>query len=200
MTGKRHNERGFNILELMVTLTVAAVALGLGIPTFTEVLANNRMAGAANDLITSIHTARTEAVKRRATVTLCASSNWSDANPNCNLGGGAAGWIAFFDANGDVSVDAPGDTVILAHALLPDGITFDIDAGSVPYLQFGGNGFLQTAAAGTPITNMQICDDRGNKDTGGGIAAGRWIAIGVTGRPQLYRMQAEVQGSPIGGC
>ena len=45
-------------------------------------------------------------------------------------------------------------------------------------------------------------DARGDVDTGGGVAAGRWIQIGVTGRPQLYRMQAEVQSAanPVGGC
>jgi type IV fimbrial biogenesis protein FimT len=197
---RKRRQHGFNLLELMVTVTIAAVVLGIGVPTFTEVLANNRMAGAANDLVTAVHTARTEAVKRRATVTICASSNWDAANPDCDLGGGTAGWIVFTDTDGDVSVDAPGDTVVLTHAPLADGLTFDIDAGASPYMQFGGNGFPQTAAAGVPITNIQLCDGRGDRNTGNGIAAGRWIAVGVTGRPQLYRLQADVQGNPIGGC
>lgn len=191
-------QRGFNLLELMTTLTIGAVVLGIGVPTFTEAVANNRMAGAANDLVTSIHAARTEAVKRRAVVTLCASSNWADANPDCDLAGGT-GWIVFFDADGSVSVDA-GDTVILAHAPLHSSIMMDIDAGASPYLQFGGNGFPQAAGVAAPFTNLQLCDHRGDDDTGAGIAAGRWIALGATGRPQLYRLQADVQGNPIGGC
>ena len=192
-------QSGFNVLELMITLTVAGMVLGLGIPAFTQFLAINRMAAAANDLISSVHTARSEAVKRRQIVTLCASSNWSAANPDCDLGGD--GWIIFFDADGDVSVDG-GDTVIAAHAPLADRVTFDIDPASVRYIQYGGNGFPRTAGAGTPISNITLCDDRGDVDTGGGVAAGRWIQIGVTGRPQLYRMQAEVQSAAnlAGGC
>jgi type IV fimbrial biogenesis protein FimT len=190
-------QAGFNVLELMITLMVAGVVLGVGVPSFTQFLANNRMAAAANDLISSIHTARTEAVKRRQTVTVCASSDWANASPTCNLAG--AGWIVFFDADGDVNVDA-GDTIITTHGPVPDRITFAIDAASVRYLQFGGNGFPRTAAAGTPISNIRLCDYRGNANTGGGVAAGRWIAIGVTGRPQLYRTQAQVQANPIGGC
>jgi type IV fimbrial biogenesis protein FimT len=192
-------QSGFNVLELMMTLLIAGMVLGFGIPSFTQFLASNRMAAAANDLIASIHTARTEAVKRRQTVTICASSNWATAAPDCDLGG--AGWVVFFDANGDVSVDA-GDTIIAAHGPVPDRVTFDIDPASVRYMQYGGNGFPRTAGAGTPISNIQLCDDRGDTDTGGGVAAGRWIQISVTGRPQLYRMQADVQGAanPIGGC
>jgi type IV fimbrial biogenesis protein FimT len=199
----RHRQRGYSLLEMLVTVGIAAVVLGVGVPSFREVLANNRMAGAANDLITSIHVARTEAVKRRGTVSLCGSSNWDAANPDCDLAGGT-GWIVFFDADGDVSVDA-GDTVVYTHAPLPTGITFNIDAGAVGYVQYGGNGFPQIAGAGAPFTNVQLCDDRGDVSTGtdaGGnqIAAGRWISVGVTGRPQLYRLRADVQGNPIGGC
>lgn len=197
-------QAGFNILELMITMMIAGLVLGIGVPSFTQFIANSRMAGAANDLTTSIHTARTEAVKRRGTVTICASSNWSDANPDCDLGGGTTGWIVFADVNGNVSVDG-GDTVVLAHPPLNASLTFAFDDVSAPYIQFGGNGFPQTAAAGTPISNIQLCDERGDVSTGDDgsgneVAAGRWLQIGVTGRPQLYRLRADVQASPIGGC
>lgn len=190
---------GYNLLELMITLMIAGMVLGFGIPTFTDFIATNRMASAANDLVTSIHAARTEAVKRRQPVTLCASSNWADAAPACDLGGGAAGWIAFVDVNANASVDA-GDTVVLTHGPLADGITLAIDAAALPYIQYGGNGFPQAAGVGPAINDIQLCDSRGDHDTGGGVAAGRWIQIGPTGRPQTFRMQAEVQGNPVGGC
>jgi type IV fimbrial biogenesis protein FimT len=194
---------GYNLLELLVTMAIAGIVLGVGIPSFTEFLANNRMASAANDLVTSIHVARTEAVKQRRTTTLCASSNWDAANPDCDLGGGT-GWIVFVDLDGDVSVDA-GDTVVLTHAPLATGVTFTTNADATGYLQFGGNGFPLTAPPGPPITDMQLCDGRGDQGTGQDadgnvIAAGRWITVGVTGRPQLYRTQADVQGNPAGGC
>lgn len=191
-------QRGYNLLELMITLTVAGVVLGIGIPSFTQFMDNSRMAAAANDLVTSIHAARTEAVKRRQPVTLCASSNWAAASPACDLGAGR-GWIVFVDNNANGSLDG-GDILVLAQAAPADGVQLSIDSGAARYIQYGGNGFLQPAAAGTAFTNIQFCDHRGNADTGGGVAAGRWIQIGPTGRPQIYRMQAEVQGGPLGGC
>lgn len=202
----RGHQAGFNLLELMLTVFIAGMVLGFGIPSFTTFIANNRMAAAANDLVTAIHLARTEAVKRRQTVTLCASDSWADAAPDCGAGGG---WIIFADADGDLAVDG-GEDIIQAHAPLAEGITFESD-GDEPYIQYAGSGFPQAAAAGAPITNIQLCDNRGDVSTGkvdsdgdgeidNEVAAGRWIAIGTTGRPQTYRMRAEVQGNPLGGC
>ena len=130
-------QAGFNLLELMISVMIAGMVLGFGIPSFNGFIANNRMAAAANDLVTSIHVARTEAVKRRQTVTICASSTWADANPDCDLGGGSAGWIVFADADGSVSVN-DADVVVLTHAPLAEGISFDVsddggaDAGVHP--------------------------------------------------------------------
>lgn len=196
-------EAGFNLIELMTSLMIAGMVLGFGIPSLTAFLDNNRMAAASNDLVTSIHLARTEAVKRRATVTVCASTTWADAAPDCDLAGGG-GWIVFVDTDGDVAVGG-GEDVIASHPPVAEGITFDFDADASPYLQFAGSGFPQTAAVGPAIRNIQLCDDRGDTSTGkdadgNDVAAGRWIAIGATGRPQIYRLQADVQANPVGGC
>ena len=198
-------QRGFNLLELMFAVTIAGIALGIGIPSLTQFVANNRVAGAANDLLTSIHVARTEAVKRRASVTLCASSDWQTADPDCDLaGGGPTGWIVFADDDGDVAVDEDED-VVLAHPPLQTPLTFAIDVDSSPYMQFAANGFPRAAAVGAPITNIVVCDARGDVAVGLAaddreIAAGRWLQLGATGRPQVYRLREDVQGSPLGGC
>jgi len=197
----RNRQAGFNLLELMITIMIAAIVLGIGVPSFTAFIDNNRMAAASNDLVTAIHTARTEAVKRRAPATLCASGNWDAAAPACDFG--ADGWIVFADLDGDATVDA-GETVVFRRAPFED-IQLTFDAGSTAYVQFGGNGFPRTAAVGVPIANFQLCDRRGDVSVGSDadgnqIAAGRWIAVGATGRPQLHRLRADVQGNPLGGC
>ena len=50
--------------------------------------------------------------------------------------------------------------------------------------------------------NIQICDRRGDVDTGAGIAAGRWIQVSPLGRQQLVRTRADIQSdrNPLGGC
>jgi hypothetical protein len=71
------------------------------------------------------------------------------------------------------------------------------------YVSFGANGFPRTIAGqGQPKTDFQLCDHRGNHDTGGGRAAGRWVQITTTGRPQMYHDQNYIQGArnPLNGC
>ena len=59
-------QRGFNLLELMVTLLVVGIVLGFGVPNFMEFQRSSAMTSAANDFVSSIYLARTEAARLRA--------------------------------------------------------------------------------------------------------------------------------------
>ena len=82
--------RGFTLVELMVTLLVLAVLLGLAVPSFRDASLSSRLTGYANDLVAGVQIARSEAIKRNATVTLCASTNGSTC---ATAGGWEVGWI-----------------------------------------------------------------------------------------------------------
>ncbi len=214
------NHSGFTLIELMTTLLVAGVVLGIGIPAFNQFVATNQMAAGINDLTSSMHLARTEAVKRRANVTICPSANPMAAAPACDNGGSFAdGWIVFVDCTvapppvgicgaPNYAVDAGIDTVLSTHVALIDNLAnnFTTNPVGLPgYLAFSPTGFPRTIpalGAAQPVTDFQFCDERGSADVGGGIAAGRWIRISPTGRPQIYREVADVQGglNPLNGC
>jgi len=190
----------------MTTLVVVGLLLGIGVPSFQSFIDTNRMAAASNELIGTLYAARAEAVKQRASVTICASANWDSPNPNCTVGALMTdGWIIFVDGIPPIAANATvdgADTVLRTHGPLPPTMTnVSVDAGvTLRYVSFAPNGFSQQIGALVPITNIQLCDRRGNENTGGGIAAGRWIAIAPTGRPQTFNMQADIQASPLGGC
>lgn len=204
--GKMHSE-GVTLVELMVTLAVAAIVLSVGIPTFSEFIQNNRMTAAANDLVSSMHLARSEALQRRVPVVVCASTDAGAALPSCD--GGAdfgAGWAVFADANANGQRDAA-EVVISAHGALPQLIT-DNSAlggfGAPVYVAFGGDGFrLDIVGVATPsVTDLQLCDDRGDREISGGLAAGRWVRISATGHPRVFADRGLLQGAdnPLGGC
>jgi len=206
--GKMHAE-GVTLIELLVTLAVMAIVLTLGIPAFTDFFASSRMAAASNDVVSSMHLARSEAIKRRQPVTLCASTNATSPNPGCSAAANTGvGWLVFVDADADATVDG-GEQVLAVHGPLPEAIQLNSNwsnGGDGPplYVAFSETGLrMNLPAAGTrSITDVQLCDDRGDRDVGGGIAAGRWIQLAATGRPQLYRERAQIQGggNPLGGC
>ncbi len=64
-------QRGFNLLELMVAITVLGVLLGIGVPSFTQMMRTNRLAEQSNSLVAALSYARSEAVKRGFRVSAC---------------------------------------------------------------------------------------------------------------------------------
>jgi type IV fimbrial biogenesis protein FimT len=71
--------RGFTLLELLVTLSIAAILLAVGVPSYVTFIDNNRVTSQANDLLYGFNMARSEAIKRGAEVRLVsvAGSDWS---------------------------------------------------------------------------------------------------------------------------
>ncbi len=203
--GKKHQE-GFTLIELLVLMMVIALALGLGIPAISTIVANSRMTDAANELVSSLHAARSAASTRSRSVTLCASSDRDVERPACDAEASLLdGWIVFVDANTDGAVDEA-EAVLQAHDALDATIRLEDhsrpDAGPPHYLSFRPDGFLQDIGGLPYIRNIQLCDARGDRDTGGGHAAGRWIAISGAGRPALIDRVARLQSdnNPLGGC
>lgn len=206
--GKKHRE-GFTLIELLVLMMVMALALGLGIPAITAAVANGHMSTAANDLVSSIHAARSDASARGRSVTLCASSRWADPRPECEADASLlGGWIVFVDANVNGTVEDD-EAILQAHGPLDEAIRLQAesgaDTGPPHYLSFRPDGPAQEIGAAPPVRHVQLCDERGDRATGTDaegreIAAGRWIAITATGRPQLHRLRGEVQGNALGGC
>lgn len=204
--GKKHRE-GFTLIELLVLMMVLALTLGLGVPAFTAMIANGRMSAASNQIVSSLHAGRAEALTRGRSVTLCASRDWAGAEPTCD--GTASfleGWIVFVDDNTNGSRDG-GERILQVNAPVPASIGTEprsgVDRNPPHYLSFRADGMLQEIPGlGAGFANVQLCDARGDRDTGGGRAAGRWITVTPAGRPTLIDTVAVLQGNrnPLGGC
>ena len=63
----RRTQRGFTITELLATVAVAAIALGVAVPSFGDTLTRRKIEGAANELGTDLQWARTEACAAAST-------------------------------------------------------------------------------------------------------------------------------------
>ena len=195
---------GFTLIELMITIVLVALILGLGVPSFVEFSRNNRMTGAANDLLADLNLARTESVKRHVPVTVCASADPLAASPACD---GAAvtsfrGWIVFIDdatTVPDADFDSANEEILRRHALLPTGMTAKSDAG---FFTYGASGFLRSIDDGTNTyssgSRVVMCDSRGNTQAGAGNSAARGISVSVTGRAGVTRSIADI--TTLGGC
>lgn len=88
-------ERGFTIIELLITMAVLVIAISIGVPNLSNFIAKQRVSGQATELLNSLAFARLEATKRNANVVVIPATNsqsgWSNgwcvgttAIDNCN--------------------------------------------------------------------------------------------------------------------
>ena len=169
MTDAPDTTRGFTLIELLVTLAVAAILLGVAVPNFQLFVMNNRMASQANDLITAFNMARSEAVKRAANVTVCASSNSTTNAASC-MGSWQQGWIV---------VDAAGNP-IRKQQPLGGASTLSGGADVVSSITFTSNGRTNMpTTATTASTTLTLCPPSPAS------VQGRAIQIERTGRTRV---------------
>ncbi|MFZ5621455.1 MAG: GspH/FimT family pseudopilin [Pseudomonadota bacterium] len=154
--------RGFTLIELMITLAVAAILLTIGIPSFSDFVKNNRLVGYVNEFVAAAHLARSEAIKRRRYGYICASSNQSSCTGGTNW---AVGWITWIDDNGD---GTPQSSELLR-------VRQALDA-TVSYTSDGASSFRFDPMGISPTTGtLTMCDDRTGEQ-------GRTIGVSNSGR------------------
>jgi len=175
------------MIELMVSLAVLAILLGIAVPSFRQMLSSNRITGRSNDLIGDLRLARSEAVRRAQPVTMLAG------DPDDYL---KRGWIVMPDADGNGAAATP--------ATATDGIAlrvFDVAAGSITlrrvsvsgtgyadvttaadrgYIVFTAQGLLKADVA----ILLRVCDSARTS------AEGRVIAVNAAGKISLENAHA----------
>jgi type IV fimbrial biogenesis protein FimT len=159
-------QSGFTLIELMVTIGVAAILSAIALPAMRSFLLNDRDAAQANSLVGSFNYARGEAVKRASPngVTVCPSANGTA----CDAGPWTEGWIVTY-----IDPVTPANTVVLqAIPALSGTNTVTPVAGPATGITFNSNGTVVTGQA--PFT-LRICDQRG-------AAFARQVEVNVTGR------------------
>jgi len=70
----RRGQRGFTLIELMVTLAVAGILLGIAVPSFRQLIFSNRLTATANEVVTALTVARSESVKRNVRINFTATA------------------------------------------------------------------------------------------------------------------------------
>jgi type IV fimbrial biogenesis protein FimT len=144
-------QRGFNLLELMVTMVVVGVVVAMGAPAMIDFIKDMRLTAATNDVLGFFQYARSEAAKRSGRVTLCISDNLSTCSTSAtNWGVGA---VAFVDANGNNQVDT-GETLLrVLDPMTPNGVTV------VPTTAFatGYYFYYRPSGAANSVGTLRVC-------------------------------------------
>ncbi|MCD6009351.1 GspH/FimT family pseudopilin [Modicisalibacter zincidurans] len=78
-------QRGFTLIELMVTLTILVITLGWVAPSFSQLISRNSIVTDLSRLRSAIALARNTAITREQVITLCPSRDQKSCNKNWSL-------------------------------------------------------------------------------------------------------------------
>lgn len=191
---KQKAQTGFTLIELMVTVALAAVLVTIGLPAMGDFVRNSRLTATVNDFIAATTIARSEAVKRRTPVTVCASDDSLASSPACDKGAGTVwedGWLVFVDADGDAVVDT-GEEILQRQGPLTEQLSIRANAALTEYVSFSGVGETRSTAGASVTGSLVFCDDRGVVAGEAGLSTARGVNVSRTGRPESLREQDAV--------
>lgn len=113
--------RGFTLVELLITVSVAAILAAIGIPAFANMIHSNRVTSATNELVSALNLARSEAIRSGGNSVICKLNNTGDG---CNNAGNwSRGWLLFNDADTDKVLDA-NERIIRIHSIPSSTLNF----------------------------------------------------------------------------
>jgi type IV fimbrial biogenesis protein FimT len=188
----KQRQLGFTLYELMITLMVVAVILAFGIPNLRDYTLNSRMTSTANDLHAAFLMARTEAAHAKSNVTICASAD-PTGTATCD-GTWDQGYVVFIDDNADQVRDA-GEPILRSHPPADAGVLLRVANGAT-YFMYAPSGLGRIDTGGNPpVSQVVICDERGNIRAAGGNSAARLFVSTPLGRATIVRDRAVIQAA-----
>jgi type IV fimbrial biogenesis protein FimT len=144
-------QHGFNLLEMMAAVAVLGTLLALGVPSFTQMIRNNRVVANTNELVVALSAARSEAVKRGLPTAVCARSG--PTTDECRTGTAnnwSSGWLVFTDQDGAAGVIDDDDEILQRFDAVPAGVT--LTSNNRPVVRFAASGLPPSGAVDTTFT------------------------------------------------
>jgi prepilin-type N-terminal cleavage/methylation domain len=156
----------FTLPELLITISVVGILLGVAIPSFDSAIKNNLLTNYSNEFITSLNFARTEAIKRgQHVVVRKTSSNWEN------------GWHVFVDIDRSTSAkanvfDAATDVQLKVYPAFEADFTLRGNNNFVNFIRYQPNG------TSNQIGSFIVCHN-------GQLNGAKLITVNTVGRTRI---------------
>ena len=147
---------GLTALELLITLSIAAILFSLATPGFSTLISNSRMSSSLSSLEKNLKLARIEALTNQGSVIICGSINDSTCSESTSW---KTGYMSFLDIKnlGRPSKTDVDQKLIQLVQEQPDNTSIHISAPK-NHIRFNSDG-----SALENNGTLWICDDRGEE-------------------------------------
>ena len=176
---QRRSSSGFTLIELMITLAIAAILLLVAVPNLSTFRRNAELTSAANTFVASLNTARSEALKRGRYAMVVPTNNGASWND---------GWVVFVDIIRTQTYTESTDSVVATQTALPAGIVMtgvNIAAGATPYVMFDPSGYSRDKSGGFGALTLTLARTEGTAAEQ--LDQTRRIIIASTGRVRVCK-------------
>jgi type IV fimbrial biogenesis protein FimT len=155
----------------MITLSILAIVGSFAMPSFRDMILNMRITSDTSEVISALQIARSESIKRKSPVVLCAKTAGATTCDNAATTNWDNGWLIWVDTNADSVFDDPGEELLRQKDQMQSGVTLRTQA-NLPTLAY-----LPDGSSNMALNNeFRLCD---NNRTG---ERGKRIQIALTGR------------------
>ena len=159
-------DSGYSLLELMMTIAVAAMILTLGVPSFSALKARNAQRVEINALFHAVHLARKGSIMRKQVVSLCPTADGLTCNPGRDWSGG---FLVFENSDRDEPPELDDGEILLYRHLASPSVKIAANRRG-----FTLRATFLRATNGTLV----VCDRAGR-------VSPRALVISYTGRPRV---------------
>lgn len=133
-------QTGFTLLELMITIAIAVVLLGIGVPSMNSLFQSMAADASSNRIMREVRFARSQAINLNQRVVVCAlKANGSDCGGEVN-----SGLTVFADDNSNGKLDS-GEKVLLAAEPFTKAGNIDFK-GAIDSFSFQSDGLIAGAS------------------------------------------------------
>lgn len=159
VTPRRIRQAGVTLIELLVTIAVAAILLSIAVPSFQSLMNASRVSNPANELLATMQLARMEAFRRGERTVVCRSDNAETASPSCNASSGNwGGWVAFVDVNAngvrDGSEEVLRGTAVVAPTVVVPSAAISSASNNVV---FRPDGLARLSTGALLVAQIRVC-------------------------------------------
>ncbi|WP_210396974.1 GspH/FimT family pseudopilin [Motiliproteus sediminis] len=180
--GHRSVEKGFGLIELLVTLAVITMVISIGIPSYESFTKKNRAVSRLDEINSALRLARQVAIEHNFRARVCAKSG---SGLNTNTCGNATDW------NNGYLVQMESSAAYGSW-----------DSNTLMNKSFASDN-TQTAVAKTStstLLNQVVFNSTGNLDSASGPNVAITISLGGCTATTSINISGRISTTPLSGC